>query len=96
MTERLVSSIKIYCTPRNNGGSYFHQFPSYFWCSLRELFLGKNVSHSLNQVCNYVPRPRILGSTGKFVCLCFTSRQQRGHLETAPPFSVPCEGREAR
>ena len=22
--------------------------------------------------------------------------QQRGHLETAPPFTVPCEGREAR
>ena len=32
-----------------------------------------------------------------FVCLCyFTSHQQRGHLETAPQFSVPCEGREAQ
>ena len=31
-----------------------------------------------------------------FVCLCFTSHQRRGHLETAPPFTVPCEGREAR
>ena len=31
-----------------------------------------------------------------FVYLCFTSFQQRGHLETAPPFTVPCEGREAR
>ena len=31
-----------------------------------------------------------------FVCLCFTSLQQRGHLETATPFSVPCEGREGR
>ena len=30
-----------------------------------------------------------------FVCLCFTSLQQRGHLETTPPFTVPCEGREA-
>ena len=28
--------------------------------------------------------------------LCFTSNQQRGHLEMAPPFTVPCEGREAR
>ena len=28
--------------------------------------------------------------------LCFTSLQQRGHLETALPFTVPCEGREAR
>ena len=26
-----------------------------------------------------------------FVCLCFTSLQQRGNLETAPPFTVPCE-----
>ena len=24
--------------------------------------------------------------------MCFTSLQQRGHLETAPPFTVPCEG----
>ena len=28
--------------------------------------------------------------------LCFTSHQQQGHLETAPPFTVPCEGHEAR
>ena len=28
--------------------------------------------------------------------LCFTSYRQRGHLETAPPFTAPCEGREAR
>ena len=27
--------------------------------------------------------------------LCFTFHRQRGHLETAPPFAVPCEGREA-
>ena len=27
---------------------------------------------------------------------CFTSHQQQGHSETAPPFTVPCEGREAR
>ena len=26
--------------------------------------------------------------------LCLTSQQ--GYLETAPPFTVPCEGREAR
>ena len=24
------------------------------------------------------------------------SHRQRGYLETAPPFTVPCEGREAR
>ena len=28
--------------------------------------------------------------------LCFTSHRQRGHLEMAPPFTVRCEGREAR
>ena len=28
--------------------------------------------------------------------LFLTSHRQRGHLETAPPFTVPCEGREAR
>ena len=27
--------------------------------------------------------------------LCLTSHRQRGHYETAPPFTVPCEGREA-
>ena len=40
-------------------------------------------------------------SPGKFLTwlvgwLCLTSHRQRGHLETAPPFTVPCEGREAR
>ena len=31
------------------------------------------------------------------VCwLCLTSHRQRGHLETVPPFTVPCEGRESR
>ena len=28
--------------------------------------------------------------------LCLTSHRQRGHLETAPPFTVLCEGLEAR
>ena len=28
--------------------------------------------------------------------LCFTSHRQRGHLETSPPLTVPCKGREAR
>ena len=28
--------------------------------------------------------------------LCFTSHRQQGHLEMAPPFTVPCEGREAQ
>ena len=28
--------------------------------------------------------------------LCLTSHRQRGNLVTAPPFTVPWEGREAR
>ena len=28
--------------------------------------------------------------------LSYMSHRQRGHLETTPPFPVPCEGREAR
>ena len=28
--------------------------------------------------------------------LCYMSHRQRGHLETAPPFTVPCKGREAQ
>ena len=35
-------------------------------------------------------------NTGKVCWLCFTSHRQRGHLETVPPFTVHCEGREAR
>ena len=31
-----------------------------------------------------------------FSWLCLTSHRQLGHLETAPPFTVPCEGSEAR
>ena len=40
-------------------------------------------------LCSY--RPTLLVGW-----LCLTSHRQRGHLETAPPFTVPCEGREAR
>ena len=29
------------------------------------------------------------------VWLCFKPHRQRGHLETAAPFTVPCKGREA-
>ena len=28
--------------------------------------------------------------------MCFTSQRQQSHLETAPPFTVPCEGHVAR
>ena len=31
-----------------------------------------------------------------FGWLCFMSNRRRGQLETAPPFTVPCEGRGAR
>ena len=29
-----------------------------------------------------------------FVCLCLTSHRQRGHSETAPPFTVPVLDRQ--
>ena len=44
-------------------------------------------------VCVRVCRPILIVLVG---WLCFTSHRQRGHLETAPPFTVACEGREAR
>ena len=37
-----------------------------------------------------VPLPVLVG------WLCFRSHGQQGHLETAPPFTAPCEGCEAR
>ena len=36
-----------------------------------------------------------LKSPNRNICSCLTSHRQRGYLETAPPFTVPCEGREA-
>ena len=36
------------------------------------------------------------GKVGLVGWLFLTSHRQRGHLETAPPFTVPCEGSEAR
>ena len=43
----------------------------------------------------FLARYRMCGNGSKYnLCLCFTSLQQRGHLETAPPFTVPCEGRK--
>ena len=30
-----------------------------------------------------------------FICVGWLAHRQQGHLETALPFSVPCEGREA-
>ena len=44
------------------------------------------------KIPSYLPKV----SVGRVGWLCLTSHRQRGHLETAPPFIVPCEGREAR
>ena len=35
-------------------------------------------------------------SVNRLFFWCLTHHRQRGHLETAPPFTVPCIGREAR
>ena len=52
----------------------------------------KNLTVSLgtpHDVCSLI-------STHKVGWLSFTSHRQRGHLEMAPPFPVPCEGRGAQ
>ena len=41
-------------------------------------------------------KPKLTKSTRWLGWLCFTSHRQRCYLETAPPLTVPCEGREAR
>ena len=41
------------------------------------------------QPSDWLSGRRLVGS------LCLTSHRQRGHLETAPPFTVPCKGRQA-
>ena len=41
-------------------------------------------------------RVQIHKSARLFGWLCLTSHRQRGHLETAPPFTIPCVGRESR
>ena len=46
--------------------------------------------------CNHIDLSRITMVGWLVGWLCLTSHRQRGHLETAPPFTVPCEGREAR
>ena len=44
-----------------------------------------------------VERDREIQREGERVgWLRFTSHRQRGHLETAPPFTVPCAGHETR
>ena len=67
----------------------------------------KTVVKNLCSYCSIVrhdrkyPNQMFDCSCGRFwnfiqVCLRFTSLQQRGHLETTPPFTAPCEGRETR
>ena len=55
-----------------------------------------NLDASDNVISGNEPSSEMLTSPGHVGWLCFTSRRKRGHLETAPPFTVPYEGREAR
>ena len=48
------------------------------------------------RVCLYQQPVTRIFTSSRLGRLCLTSHRQRGHLETAPPFTVPCEGREAR
>ena len=59
------------------------------------ILLGLSVTTFMLYTGNYTI-PCLSPPYALFVCLYFTSHRQRGHLETAPPFTVPCEGREAR
>ena len=55
--------------------------------------------HASTSTVNYKTQKLQIQSSYNSFCLvwlCLTSHRQRGHLETAPPFTVPCEGREAR
>ena len=54
------------------------------------------MEYDLKQIADKLNRALSRVVELKQVCLCITSLQQRGHLETAPPFTVPCEGRQAR
>ena len=50
------------------------------------------ISHRTNRTSTRDINPPLY-----YLCwLCLTSHRQRGHLEAAPPFTVPCEGHKAR
>ena len=50
-----------------------------------------HIDHIINKVSKSIS---IIYRASQMVgWLCLTSHRQRGHLETAPPFTVPCEGR---
>ena len=52
-----------------------------------------NEVYCIIQLWRYGWRTREIWLVGWF---CFTYHRQRGHLETAPQFTVPCKGREDR
>ena len=47
-------------------------------------------------ICTYIFYKIHASGVRYRLCLCFTSLQQRGNFDRAPPFTVPCEKREAR
>ena len=50
----------------------------------------------LSNICMLRLFEWLIGSGWLVGWLCFTSHWQQCHLETAPPFTVPCDGPEAR
>ena len=60
---------------------------------LRIMFL--YIFASFKRCISYAVKQSYLLSLWLVGWLCFTSHRQRGHLQTAPPFIVPCERREA-
>ena len=75
--------------------------PSHVYKSMYQGYLQDSGSYGLNRYDNtkYYCIDEIVKSFPQHIrlvgWLCLTSNRQRGHLETAPPFTVPCEGREA-
>ena len=70
---------------------YFHLIYNY---------LIKNLDSVCHPHCSsvhwFISMDMYFSSSWLVLWLCFTPHRQRGHLETAPPFTVPCEGHEAR
>ena len=70
-----------------------YHFPNLFYA----IVMASSVKPSkVNSVLGVTDSDPVACGSNEVGWLCLTSHRQRGHLETAPPFTVPCEGGEAR
>ena len=74
--------------------------PCYFWIFPSNSISWNHACISLKPCTSNSPAGFHLAYTcdisNTFVCVCLTTHRQQGHLETAPPFTVPCEGHDAQ